>query len=333
MKGPGSTQGLTPPGALDPSMGPDAPASASATASSHGDAPSAASGLALVQAYRESTGIGVFLRALDGLNYTEAVAAGRQDDRASLDATLAGQRAQVERLLALGSRQRVLLASTPLSAAIRGHVRGGEGRLSIAGVDHAVAYPTSPAQSMAAVQQVADEWRLGEVNLAAIAVEAEHPGWPFMHALRMHTRVDAGFTFTGEVMDVVAHVHAPPIYVLKHLLNIERPHRLDATIKPWISVPAHAAFPSGHSTYAHAMAVVLNALAGPGDPSALLDLAAAVARRRELAGLHTRLDSAMGAELGQAIGKHLVEQATQGSAPELAPWRILFAMAGQEWAG
>lgn len=78
--------------------------------------------------------------------------------------------------------------------------------------------------------------------------------------------------------------------------------------------------------------MALPALTGLQDDTLLPQLAAAVAKRREIAGVHTHLDSAAGEALGTAIGKFMVTQATTGTDPLLGLWRALFAMASAEWA-
>ncbi len=314
-----SVLGINPPQGINPPTGINPPRGVNLRTTSQ----------SLVTDYQDCVGVGVFLRALDALNYTGHIKASRRGDKKTIDAKLKKHEAEVEQLKRLGSRQRMLLASAPMLAAIRADYPGKHFRLTIDGKHHAVAYPQ--AQAKAAVKRVADELRLGEVNLDFIAVEAENPTWPFVHALRMHDSPIERYAYTGEVMDVVADVHAPPIYVLKHLMGVKRPHEVDTTIRPWVPSPAHASFPSGHGTYAHAMAVVLHALTGASDATALPNLAAAVAKRRELAGVHTHLDSAMGAKLGAGIGAYMIAQATEGTNPEFAPWRTLFAMASREW--
>jgi len=95
--------------------------------------------------------------------------------------------------------------------------------------------------------------------------------------------------------------------------NRPRPSQLSPALMPPIAVPAHASYPSGHSTQAHLLSGLLTQVMPtavtyqlhnlPGAPQAngsLLDrLAERVARNREVLGLHYRSDSAAGKSLAE----------------------------------
>jgi hypothetical protein len=334
-----------------PEAGPVFPPSREAAIASSSSTPAA-----LIAAYQSATGQGLFLRALDQLNYTTPIKASRHADQATLAAALKKQRPEVDRLLALGSGLRMLVARTPLATALRvtqseavkpnkksditskgvkpaasGAPDARHCTLAIGSKAWPVVYPA--AQQAAALAQVQDNLRLGELSLPFIAAEAEDPSWAFIHALGLHRLPPYLFTHTVEVMAIVNDVVVAPVHQLKHAFNVPRPDVLQPKLRPWLPTPPHTSFPSGHAMYAHAMATVLAALTGAHDPQRLTQLASAVAQRRELAGLHTSLDSAMGQTLGQAIGQWLVQEAITSRAPELAAWRALFVMAGWEWAG
>lgn len=287
--------------------------------------------ITLVSMYRANVGVGAMLHAVDRLNYTTFVKASRWSDRAAIQATLKKHQVDVARLKFIGSLQRMLLARTPLIAGITPErVGAGKARLTVGKRVVDVNFPSREAK--AALEQMTRDMTLGEINLPFIIAEAENPQWAYLHALGLHRLPDTAFTYTGDVLNVINDVVAAPVYMLKHLLLVKRPYEMDPRIKPWIPVPRHSSFPSGHSTYAHATAVVLNALVGPSDKTLLPKLASAIAKRREFAGLHTQLDSAMGETLGTAIGEYMVKQATSGTSAGLGPWRALFALAGSEWA-
>jgi hypothetical protein len=323
---------ITPPGSRQstPRGGPITPPGAAPRSSTGGQS--------LISDYQHNVGAGSFLRITDCLNYTARInAAHDAGHAAAVQAREAALGDEIGRLKATHDGQRMLLARTPLLRAIHA-ARDDTGptprvQLVVGTASHDIHYPGEAAA--AAVEAMAHEMRLlGEVNLPFITSESEQPVWPFLHALRLHQHVaPAKFRHTCEVLDVVNDVVAVPIYVIKHWLQVKRPKDVDPSIKPWIPTPLHASFPSGHASYAHAAAVVLNALIAPSDLTAFPKLAAAVAKRRELAGLHTHLDTAAGTTLGTAIGQHMVELATQGEAPELASWQALFVMAASEWLG
>jgi membrane-associated phospholipid phosphatase len=293
---------------------------------------SAKSPIALVAAYQANAGVGAMLHATDRLDYTTFVKASRKADRAVVTAALKKHASEVEALSAMDDAQRMLLARTPLLQGIRVGVSAGKKKASLTVGKKAIDVVYPAAQSKAALDQVVRELPMGEINIPYIVAEAENPVWAFVHALGLHRTVPSeAFGFTGQVLDIVNDVVVVPVYTLKHVLQVPRPVTARPDLPTWIPTPGHTSFPSGHATFAHAAAVVLNALVGPKDTTQLAQLAAAVAKRRELAGLHTHLDSATGRELGLALGAYLVEQATRSTAPDMAPWRALFAMAANEW--
>jgi hypothetical protein len=285
----------------------------------------------LVSQYQSNVGLGGMLHAVDQLDYTTFVQASRKADRAAIKATLKGHADEVARLARMDGSLRMLLARTPLMSGIVFDLQGAnKASLTVGSQVIDVAYPSSRAKD--AVEQVLRELPMGEINIAYIMAEAEHPSWPFIHALGLHrAEPAAAFGYTGHVLDIINDVVVVPVHQLKHALQVKRPWQMDKAVRPWIPTPLHASFPSGHATFAHAAATVLNGLVGPKDPNELLALASAVARRRELAGVHTGLDSAIGQQLGEALGIYLLDQALRSTSKAMATWRALFAMAALEW--
>jgi hypothetical protein len=112
----------------------------------------------------------------------------------------------------------------------------------------------------------------------------------------------------------------------KHALACWRPVEYNAQVQPMITTPGHGAFPSGHSTQAHAVAHVLKALlnlnpdaqASPprsGYPTVTDQLdrqAARIATNRVIAGVHFPADSMVGRMLGVALGEYFIARCTQG---------------------
>jgi hypothetical protein len=100
---------------------------------------------------------------------------------------------------------------------------------------------------------------------------------------------------------------------VKFALDCPRPLLFSDRIQPMILTPTHGAFPSGHSTEAHALATVLTRLTGgvPVDHaiarSRRFRLATRIAINRTVAGLHYPIDSACGAVLGIALGEYLAQ--------------------------
>ena len=145
---------------------------------------------------------------------------------------------------------------------------------------------------------------------------------------------------TLQVIDAVLNVVSTPLYVIKHLLDVDRPHLGMAQANPpilrfntVIPVPRHASFPGGHAASATALAIVLDSIVCA-DGSQLHRLKAIeerIAKNRVLAGLHTDLDTKAGEQLGEAIGNWMVETGSRSDV-DFPSWAVLFAEATAEWA-
>ena len=74
-------------------------------------------------------------------------------------------------------------------------------------------------------------------------------------------------------------------------------------INPLIDVPAHYAYPSGHSTQAHLIAHTLTEVLGDSEAhvAEFFDTAQRIAENREYAGVHYESDSEIGATIAQAV--------------------------------
>jgi hypothetical protein len=100
--------------------------------------------------------------------------------------------------------------------------------------------------------------------------------------------------------------------VAKHHLACRRPTHIGATVMPFIPTPAHGSFPSGHSTEAHAVTVVMSAFMEQ-QPARFADvaqrklllrkLAERIAVNRTVAGVHFPIDTWAGAIIGRAVGQ------------------------------
>jgi hypothetical protein len=102
-----------------------------------------------------------------------------------------------------------------------------------------------------------------------------------------------------------------------------RPSQVCPALSPPVPVPGHPSYPSGHSTEAHLIELVLNEVfAGNAQAATMRIVMAAladrIARNREIAGLHYPSDSRAGKQLANAILPYMHEmriyQTTLGNA-------------------
>jgi len=131
--------------------------------------------------------------------------------------------------------------------------------------------------------------------------------WPVLDAFG-NLHVPAPKLKTIELLTLLADTLMAPIFQLKTQINRGRPWHEFQNFDPMVGFkknetfyPGHPAYPSGHATVAHAVALVLSEIApiAPGkDP---IQAAADVATNREIAGLHFPSDS----EAGRVLAKHL----------------------------
>jgi acid phosphatase (class A) len=84
----------------------------------------------------------------------------------------------------------------------------------------------------------------------------------------------------------------------KEYFNRVRPDKADARIQPMIEVPRHPAYPSGHSTQSHYLALVIG-LVYPDVADELMLRADEIAIHREIAGVHYPSDTAAGVILAE----------------------------------
>jgi hypothetical protein len=101
----------------------------------------------------------------------------------------------------------------------------------------------------------------------------------------------------------------PFIMYFKHEFKRPRPTQLEPRLRPVVDVPQHPAYPSGHSTQSHLVALLMRAVSGRADvESALWSAADRIAENREYAGLHYPSDSACGVELAKLIAPIFIQE-------------------------
>lgn len=145
---------------------------------------------------------------------------------------------------------------------------------------------------------------------------------PFVDALKLSGPQDTALRgFWENLIPDVTRVHM----YFKAKFDRARPRQYSKKVSPSISPPGHPAYPSGHSTDAHTLALLL-AKIWPQKKTQLLSIAYQIAMNREIAGVHYRSDTAAGYLLAQQIAV-LLPQHPQANAAiaalrtELAPKR------------
>jgi hypothetical protein len=114
----------------------------------------------------------------------------------------------------------------------------------------------------------------------------------------------------------------PLIMHFKAHFKRPRPTQLEPRLRPVVDVPGHPAYPSGHSTQSHLIALIGGAISGREDVQSALWLAAnRIAENREYAGLHYPSDSACGVALSKLIAEiYLKENEDAIAAARKAEW-------------
>ena len=80
---------------------------------------------------------------------------------------------------------------------------------------------------------------------------------------------------------------------------------IDKILKPWIEIPTHPAYPSGHATQSMYIATILTHF-DPDNKELYEQAAEEISTNREIAGLHYRSDSLAGYELGIKLAYKLI---------------------------
>jgi hypothetical protein len=199
----------------------------------------------------------------------------------------------------------------------KGSVAFGAGDTFTITIDPVVA--TFPERELNALVRLAEDERpdaLGE-----ILAQADGFSSYFMAALGISPRTHPNtclMLHIGSLIGCYGSMH------FKNLYQRRRPSQLAPGLMPPIPVPGHPAYPSGHSTQAHLMVLCVRQ-ALPGGPVrnrltvVLNELAARIARNREIAGLHYESDSKAGANLAQSLFELLSSDALPVTVPQPIP--------------
>jgi hypothetical protein len=124
--------------------------------------------------------------------------------------------------------------------------------------------------------------------------------------------------WTMELIDVALRFANTIEMRFKHALASLRPHEYSPQIQPMILTPGHSSYPSGHSTEAHMVALILRRLTSKklADNSwgvQLMRQAHRVAVNRTIAGVHFPVDSAAGHMLGLTLAEYFIRRCTNSA--------------------
>ncbi len=142
------------------------------------------------------------------------------------------------------------------------------------------------------------------------------------------------YRYTCLVADAMQAVVTVAVQRLKHQMRVPRPDDLTkfpmSQVQARIEVPGFSAYPGGHATLMHALAVVLSHITGcsSGVRDAMHDIAGDVANNRVVMGLHTDIDTQAGEAFGRAFGQWMVDATAH---PDYRPWAALVGAATAEW--
>jgi len=138
-----------------------------------------------------------------------------------------------------------------------------------------------------------------EARIKEIIEENEGPP-AYYHRMLL---TDAGRNVqTGALIHAAVIWSRPFIFYFKHKWKRPRPMQLEPRIRPVIDCPSHPAYPSGHSTQSHLIALAMGEVTGRKDiHDALWAAAHRIAQNREYAGVHYQSDSECGRELSKLL--------------------------------
>lgn len=120
---------------------------------------------------------------------------------------------------------------------------------------------------------------------------------PFTKGLKLNDKHAAALvTFWKAVLPDITRVAMH----FKAKFDRARPRQYSTAIAASIAPPGHPAYPSGHSTDAHTLALLLSKI-WPEQKTQLLSIAFQIAMNREIGGVHYRSDTAAGYLLAQQI--------------------------------
>ena len=174
--------------------------------------------------------------------------------------------------------------------------------------------------------------KIGDVDVRLrILAAADYPQLMLAQELGMLSRARE-LEHTSEIIDAATSICVVAIQQLKHLVQAPRPAVLAMGVQfPTNIDPQYTAFPGGHAAVCGMQASLLASLsgAGRGVTDSLEAIARQIAEDRELAGLHSAIDTTFGLDLGKSLGRWLAQLSNDPAAP--ISWAARFKAATEEW--
>jgi hypothetical protein len=185
--------------------------------------------------------------------------------------------------------------------------------------------PPGPAQTKLELDELLRKQSLmqdpaeRQIRLPEIVLEADDDT-PFYQ--RVLTPTPSGsFAATNILIEAMSRLGTVVVCFYKKKFMRPRPSQLEPRLRPVIEVPAHAAFPSGHSTQNFLIAQALALVVHSDELTVqLFNIAQRVAENREYAGLHYESDTTAGRQLATLMFPAVQEA-----------YRETFQSAAREW--
>jgi hypothetical protein len=140
---------------------------------------------------------------------------------------------------------------------------------------------------------------------------------------------ETGISWTCLAVDVAVRASTAIVMQAKGLAGVARPTDPffdPPPAGPRLAVPNYSAYPGGHAAIASAVATVLAHIRSPAAGAVAL-MALDIQRNRELALLHTEVDTQGGRELGKFLGAAMLNELVA----RVPKWRQLLELAQAEW--
>ncbi len=178
-----------------------------------------------------------------------------------------------------------------------------------------------PADALLAAQALDTKRKMAgaAANLSEILAQDQEVDRFILSVLNMHA---TDFPAVHTVVRTALFCANQVCFAAKDFFQVKRPSQLlEGAFIPIVPLPPHSSFPGGHATQTTAVVAVIAELltgATPEQKMGLEDLATEVTTLRETAGLHYKVDSTKGTDLGKWAAVQFMALASSGTHPALS---------------